>query len=104
MLGLLVVLYKDVVIIGCRVHSLNLRGRIETHLVGANHSKKLGTDVEGHLVTLSPPDFSYKPQTASRGRDKLNVSKLKATGWEAKIRLEEGLRMVYKGVKGEDWY
>jgi GDP-L-fucose synthase len=37
-------------------------------------------------------------------RKLMDVSKLKNAGWEAKIGLEEGIRMVYDGLKGKEWY
>jgi len=37
-------------------------------------------------------------------RKLMDVSKLKNAGWEAKIGLEEGIRMVYDGLQGKEWY
>lgn len=37
-------------------------------------------------------------------RKLLDVSKLKAAGWQATISLEAGIRQVYAGLQGEDWY
>lgn len=37
-------------------------------------------------------------------RKLLDVSRMKALGWQAGISLEEGIRKVYEGLKGEDWY
>ncbi len=37
-------------------------------------------------------------------RKLMDVSKLKAQGWEASIALEDGIRMVYASLKDEDWY
>ena len=37
-------------------------------------------------------------------RKLLDVSALKKAGWEATISLEDGLKMVYDGLKHEDWY
>ena len=37
-------------------------------------------------------------------RKLMNVSKLEKAGWTAKIGLEEGIRSVYEGLKGKDWY
>ncbi len=37
-------------------------------------------------------------------RKLMDVSKLNAAGWKAKIGLEEGIRSVYEGLKGMDWY
>ena len=37
-------------------------------------------------------------------RKLMDVSKLSALGWKAKIDLMEGIRMVYENCKDEDWY
>ncbi|MCB0704388.1 MAG: GDP-L-fucose synthase [Saprospiraceae bacterium] len=37
-------------------------------------------------------------------RKLMNVNKLKTAGWQAKIGLEEGVRMVYQGLKNEPWW
>lgn len=37
-------------------------------------------------------------------RKLMNVDKLKSAGWQAKIRLEEGIRAVYEGLKNQEWY
>lgn len=37
-------------------------------------------------------------------RKLMDVSKLRAAGWEAGIELEAGIRMVYEGLQEEDWY
>jgi GDP-L-fucose synthase len=37
-------------------------------------------------------------------RKLMDVSKLHALGWRARIGLEEGIRSVYAGLKDEDWY
>lgn len=37
-------------------------------------------------------------------RKLMDVSKLKAAGWEAQIGLEEGIRRVYEGLQEADWY
>jgi GDP-L-fucose synthase len=37
-------------------------------------------------------------------RKLMDVSKLHALGWHAKIDLEEGIRSVYEGLSGEEWY
>jgi GDP-L-fucose synthase len=37
-------------------------------------------------------------------RKLMDVSKLTAAGWTAKIPLEEGIKRVYEGLKGEKWY
>jgi GDP-L-fucose synthase len=37
-------------------------------------------------------------------RKLMDVHKLHGLGWHHHISLEEGLRRVYEGVKGEDWY
>ena len=37
-------------------------------------------------------------------RKLMDVSKLNSAGWKAQIGLEEGIRMVYEGLKAEDWY
>ena len=37
-------------------------------------------------------------------RKLMNVSKLKNAGWTAQIELEEGIRLVYEGLKNKNWY
>lgn len=37
-------------------------------------------------------------------RKLMDVGKLHAAGWKAKIELEEGIRSVYAGLKNETWY
>lgn len=37
-------------------------------------------------------------------RKLMDVSKLNAAGWKAKIALREGIESVYEGLKGEEWY
>lgn len=37
-------------------------------------------------------------------RKLMNVSKLKEAGWQAKIKLEEGIRSVYTGLSDKEWY
>jgi len=37
-------------------------------------------------------------------RKLMDVSKLQKAGWTARIGLEEGIRMVYDGLEGEEWY
>jgi len=37
-------------------------------------------------------------------RKLMDVSKLNAAGWKAKIGLREGIEQVYEGLKEEDWY
>ncbi|MCB0635667.1 MAG: GDP-L-fucose synthase [Lewinella sp.] len=37
-------------------------------------------------------------------RKLMDVSKLAAAGWTARIGLEEGIRQVYAGLAGEEWY
>ncbi len=37
-------------------------------------------------------------------RKLMDVSKLTAMGWSASISLEDGIRRVYEGCKGLDWY
>jgi GDP-L-fucose synthase len=37
-------------------------------------------------------------------RKLMDVSKLQKAGWTASIGLEEGIRMVYEGLEGEEWY
>ena len=37
-------------------------------------------------------------------RKLLDVSKLHRAGWKAKIPLEEGIRRVYEGLEGEEWF
>lgn len=52
---------------------------------------------EGRIVNdLSKPDGTP--------RKLLDVSKINALGWKAKISLEEGIKMTYEGLKNEDWY
>ncbi len=52
---------------------------------------------EGEIVhDLSKPDGTP--------RKLMDVSKLHAAGWKAKIGLEEGIRAVYAGLEGADWY
>ncbi|MEY3052901.1 MAG: hypothetical protein RLY31_2686 [Bacteroidota bacterium] len=53
---------------------------------------------EGQLVhDTSKPDGTP--------RKLLDVSKLHATGWQARIGLEEGIRAVYRGLAGQvDWW
>lgn len=52
---------------------------------------------KGEIVyDLSKPDGTP--------RKLMDVSKLNAAGWKAKIGLEEGIKSVYIGLKNEDWY
>jgi GDP-L-fucose synthase len=52
---------------------------------------------EGEIIhDLSKPDGTP--------RKLMDVSKLKALGWEANIGLEEGIRSVYDDLKNTDWY
>ncbi|WP_421947802.1 GDP-L-fucose synthase [Phaeodactylibacter xiamenensis] len=37
-------------------------------------------------------------------RKLMDVSKLKAAGWTARIGLREGIERVYEGLKSEEWY
>lgn len=37
-------------------------------------------------------------------RKLMDVTKLARAGWRARITLEQGIRMVYEGLKGEPWY
>jgi GDP-L-fucose synthase len=37
-------------------------------------------------------------------RKLMDVSKLHATGWKARIGLEEGIREVYAALETEKWY
>lgn len=37
-------------------------------------------------------------------RKLMDVSKLAEAGWSAKISLEDGIKMVYEGLKDEEWY
>lgn len=37
-------------------------------------------------------------------RKLMDVSKLRAAGWEAKIGLREGIERVYKNLESEEWY
>lgn len=52
---------------------------------------------QGNIVhDLSKPDGTP--------RKLMDVAKLKAAGWQAKIGLEEGIRSVYTNLAQEDWY
>lgn len=52
---------------------------------------------EGEIVhDLSKPDGTP--------RKLMDVSKLHAAGWQAKIGLEEGIRAVYAGLENEAWF
>jgi GDP-L-fucose synthase len=52
---------------------------------------------QGNIVhDLSKPDGTP--------RKLMDVAKLKAAGWQAKIGLEEGIRSVYNSLAQEDWY
>jgi GDP-L-fucose synthase len=52
---------------------------------------------EGNLEhDLSKPDGTP--------RKLMDVSKLKAAGWTARIGLREGIERVYESLSGEDWY
>lgn len=52
---------------------------------------------EGDIVhDLSKPDGTP--------RKLMDVGKLHAAGWKARIPLEEGIRRVYEGLRGEEWY
>ena len=52
---------------------------------------------EGNLEhDLSKPDGTP--------RKLMDVSKLKAAGWTARIGLREGIERVYEGLKSEEWY
>lgn len=61
---------------------------------------QLVKDVVGFAGTIEH-DLSKPDGTP---RKLMDVSKLRNAGWEAKIGLEEGIRMVYEGLKNEDWY
>ncbi len=37
-------------------------------------------------------------------RKLMDVGKLAQAGWKAKVSLEKGIRMVYEGLKDEEWY
>jgi len=37
-------------------------------------------------------------------RKLMDVSKLRDAGWQAKIDLNEGIRSVYEGLGGKDWF
>jgi GDP-L-fucose synthase len=37
-------------------------------------------------------------------RKLMDVSKLNNAGWKARIKLEEGIRSVYEGLKDKEWY
>lgn len=52
---------------------------------------------EGRIVhDLSKPDGTP--------RKLLDVSKLQNLGWKAKISLKEGIRSVYEGLAGKEWF
>ena len=52
---------------------------------------------EGRIVhDLSKPDGTP--------RKLLDVGKLHGLGWKAKISLEEGIRSVYEGLDGKEWF
>lgn len=52
---------------------------------------------EGRIVhDLSKPDGTP--------RKLLDVGKLHSLGWKAKISLEEGIRSVYEGLDGKEWF
>lgn len=52
---------------------------------------------EGRIVhDLSKPDGTP--------RKLMDVSKLNNAGWKASIGLEEGIREVYEGLRGKDWF
>lgn len=52
---------------------------------------------EGEIThDLSKPDGTP--------RKLMDVGKLKAAGWQARIKLEDGIKMVYEGLKQADWY
>jgi GDP-L-fucose synthase len=52
---------------------------------------------EGDIVhDLSKPDGTP--------RKLMDVGKLQAAGWKAQISLEDGIRRVYEGLRGEAWF
>ncbi|NJL73998.1 MAG: GDP-L-fucose synthase [Saprospiraceae bacterium] len=52
---------------------------------------------EGEIVhDLTKPDGTP--------RKLMDVSKLHRAGWKAKIALEEGIKSVYDGLKGQNWF
>jgi GDP-L-fucose synthase len=52
---------------------------------------------QGNIVhDLSKPDGTP--------RKLMDVAKLKAAGWQAKISLEEGIRQVYTHLENETWF
>jgi len=52
---------------------------------------------EGEIIhDLSKPDGTP--------RKLMDVSKLTAAGWQAKIDLEAGIQIVYQGLKNQPWY
>jgi len=73
---------------------LNLLG-IQFYLRYARQKALLG--FERNLERdLSKPDGTP--------RKLMDVSKLKAAGWTARIGLREGIERVYEGLKSEEWY
>ena len=60
----------------------------------------LVADIVGYKGTITN-DLSKPDGTP---RKLMDVSKLHGFGWKAKVGLEEGIRMVYAGLDGVDWY
>jgi GDP-L-fucose synthase len=60
----------------------------------------LVSDIVGYKGTITN-DLSKPDGTP---RKLMDVSKLHGFGWKAKVGLEEGIRMVYAGLDGMDWY
>jgi GDP-L-fucose synthase len=60
----------------------------------------LVADIVGYKGTITN-DLSKPDGTP---RKLMDVSKLHGFGWKAKVGLEEGIRMVYAGLDGMDWY
>jgi GDP-L-fucose synthase len=65
--------------------------------ISAKAQQKVLLGFEGNLEhDLSKPDGTP--------RKLMDVSKLKAAGWTARIGLREGIERVYESLSGEDWY
>lgn len=60
----------------------------------------LVADIVGYKGTITN-DLSKPDGTP---RKLMDVSKLHSFGWKAKVGLEEGIRMVYAGLDGMEWY
>jgi GDP-L-fucose synthase len=61
--------------------------------------------VAGHRSVVGYPGEIVHDLTKPDGtpRKLMDVSKLHATGWKAKIGLEEGIRKVYAALETEKW-